>query len=89
MQLAVIYERQKVWAMGAAQIEQATTLPVLSQRLQLTAEYRPVPEVIPAGGYLVEGLRIYLTPCIPLSFKGEGEDLVRGGCAPSMTPRTS
>jgi len=27
-------------------------------------------------------LIIYLTPCIPLSFKGEGEDIKRGASAP-------
>jgi len=42
-----------------------------------------VPEVVPAWGYLVENIYYYLTPFIPLSFKGEGEIRLRGGFAPS------
>jgi hypothetical protein len=37
-----------------------------------------VPEVIPARGYLVEYVDDYLTPFIPLSFKGEREIYRRG-----------
>jgi len=32
-----------------------------------------MPEVIPAWGYLIKYIYYYLTPCIPLSLKGEGE----------------
>jgi hypothetical protein len=31
-------------------------------------------------------LSIYLTPCIPLSFKGEGEDFMKRGAAPLKLP---
>jgi len=41
-----------------------------------------VPEVIPAWGYLVENIYYYLTPFIPLSFKGEGEDSFKRGLCP-------
>jgi hypothetical protein len=53
-------------------------LPELRQCFQLAAEDRPVPEVIPARGYLVEYVDDYLTPFIPLSFKGEREIYRRG-----------
>jgi hypothetical protein len=46
-----------------------------------------MPEVIPAWGYLIKYIYYYLTPCIPLSFKGEGEDfLLRGANAPLKLP---
>jgi len=32
------------------------------------------------------GIFIYLTPCIPLSFKGEGERDLKEGLCPSKTP---
>jgi len=31
-------------------------------------------------------ISIYLTPSFPLSFKGEGEDSVKRGCAPLKLP---
>jgi hypothetical protein len=37
-----------------------------------------MPEVIPAWGYLIKYLYYYLTPFIPLSFKGEGKSFRRG-----------
>jgi len=37
-----------------------------------------VPEVIPARGYLVKDIYYYLTPLVPLSFKGERGVFERG-----------
>ena len=51
--------------MGTADIKQLALLPPLGQDFQLIREYRPVPEVIPARGYLVKYIsRVndYLTP---------------------------
>ena len=31
---------------------------------------------------------VYLSPCIPLSFKGEGEDIKKRGFAPLRHPRS-
>jgi hypothetical protein len=62
IQVKVLPEGKKIGAMGTANVEQATFLPPACQRLQFTAEYRPVPEVIPAWGYLIEYVFYYLTP---------------------------
>jgi hypothetical protein len=43
-----------------------------------------MPEVIPAWGYLVKYIYYYLTPCIPLSFKGEGKRFLERGASPLL-----
>jgi len=43
-----------------------------------------VPEVIPARRYLIKYVYYYLTPCIPLSFKGEREGFFRRGALPLL-----
>ncbi len=82
MQLKSLPEGQKVRAMGTADIEQPAFLPSLRQRLQFCAKYRPVPEVIPARGYLVEYIYYYLTPCVFPSFKVEEGRIIFKGLKP-------
>ncbi len=72
--------------MGAAQVEQLTLLPALCQYLKLFSKDRPVPEVVPARCYLVKDffwVNNYLTPWVPLSFEGEGEEFLEEGLRPS------
>jgi hypothetical protein len=71
MQLEALDKRQEIRTVGTAEVQQAPPLPPLCQRFQFLAEYRPVPKIVPAGGYPIEGLRIYLTPCIPSPLKGK------------------
>ena len=59
IQVKALVEGQEVGAVSTANIEQSTSLPPLCQCFQLVAEYGPVPEVIPAWGYLVE----YISGC--------------------------
>ena len=54
VQLKLLSERQKIRTMGTAKIKQFPLPPTLCQPCQFLAEYRPVPEVIPAWGYLIE-----------------------------------
>ena len=71
-------ERQEVRPVSTAYIEQFALLPALRQRFQLGAEYRPVPEVIPPRGYLVENFSGHPIPLIPFPSRGRGEFFKRG-----------
>ena len=75
-------EGQKVRSVGTAQVNQPPLLPPLRQHFQLVTEYRPVPEVIPARGYLIKYIYYYLTPLIPLSFKGERGEFLKEEAKP-------
>src|SRR4030042_245801 len=50
----IILERQEVGTVTAADIQQAALRPSFSEFIQFIPEYGPVPEIVPARGYLIE-----------------------------------
>jgi len=83
IEVKALNKGQEIRTVSTANIQKLASLPSLSEYLQFATEPRPVPEVIPARGYLIKNIYYYLTPLIPLSFEGEGEDSFKRGFAPS------
>ena len=81
IEVKALNKGQEIGTVSTANIQKLASLPPLSECLQFAAEPRPVPEVIPARGYLIKNIYDYLIPLIPLSFKGEGELVSERGFA--------